>query len=258
MWKPIFILILLAYGHCLHSQERYSNVNGQNYLIKEIGQGEIIVIFENGMSDSLEVWGAIPDSVAKFAKVFLYDRADIAKSDTSSSQRILPTVVSELRSILRKENINPPYILVGHSYGGMIIRYFASEYSNEVKGLLLIDPCPESFWDSMTKEELGDYINGGNEWYETKFTPKYRKEWYQFIPNMKYMKNLHIDKNLPITLVSATAWEWYKYHEDILTGFNNTKHVELDGEHHIYKDHPDSTVKYIKELVIGALSGLNK
>ena len=248
MQKTIFALMLLACCSQLYSQEKYSNVDGQKYLIKELGEGKVTVVFENGMSDSLEVWGAIPDSVAKFAKVFLYDRADIAKSDTSKSERILPTVVSELRSILKKENVNPPYILVGHSYGGMIVRYFASEYSDDVKGLLLLDPCPESFWDSMSKEELEEYIKGGNEWYEKKFTQKYRKEWYQFIPNMKYMKNLKIPEDLPITLVSATAWEWYKYHKDILTGFNNTKHVELDGEHHIFKNHPGLIIEYIKEL----------
>lgn len=69
-----------------------------------------------------------------------------------------------------------------------------------------------------------------------------------FISNLKYMKDLSIDKHLPIFLVSATAWNWYKYHEDILVGFDNSRHIELEGEHYIFKNHPDLVIKYIIEL----------
>jgi pimeloyl-ACP methyl ester carboxylesterase len=246
--KITTILELLLYCSFLYCQERYVNIDQQKYRIKEFGIGEITVILESGMSDSLEVWGEIPDSVAKYARVFLYDRADIGKSGPSKNERTIPNIVFELRSILKNQNIIPPYILVGHSLGGLITRYFAGNYPDEVKGLLLLDPAPESYWNSMSKKDLKKYIKGGNEWYETKFPEKYRKEWAQFIPNLKYMKNLKIDKHLPVILVSATAWNWYKYHEDILVGFENSKHILLEGEHQIYKNHPDLIVKYIDEL----------
>jgi pimeloyl-ACP methyl ester carboxylesterase len=246
--KSILAIILLSFCFILEGQERFVNLDGQKFHIKEYGAGKITVIFESGMSDSLEVWGSIPDSVSKFAHVFLYDRADIGESDTSRIERTLPNMVKELRNILNNQNINPPYILVGHSLGGLITRYFTSNYPSEVKGLLLLDPAPESYWKSMSKRDLKKYIKGGTEWYETKFPKKYRQEWYQFIPNLEYMNDLNIDKHLPIILVSATAWKWYKYHEDILVGFDNSKHIELEGEHHIFKNHPDLIINYIKEL----------
>ncbi len=246
--KYIFAIILLISCFILQGQERFVNVDGQNYRIKEYGAGKITVIFESGMSDSLEVWGSIPDSVARFAHVFLYDRAYIGKSGTSRVERTIPNMVGELRSILKDQNLKPPYILVGHSLGGLITRYFAGNYPDEVKGLLLLDPAPESYWKSMSKKDLKKYIDGGNEWYETKFPEKYRKEWYQFIPNLDYMNNLNIEKHLPVILVSATAWKWYNYHEDILRSLENSKHIELEGEHHIFKNHPDSVINYIKEL----------
>jgi pimeloyl-ACP methyl ester carboxylesterase len=242
-----FAMILICSG--VYSQERFVNIDGQKYRIKEFGKGDTTIIFESGMSDSLEVWGSIPDSVAKFARVFLYDRADIGKSDRARLERTIPNTVMELRNILKDQNINPPYILVGHSLGGLITRYYASNYPDEIKGLLLLDPAPESFWKSMSKRDLKKYIEGGNEWYRTKFPEKYWGEWYQFIPNLNYMINLKIDKQLPIILVSATAWKWYKYHEDILVGFKNSKHFELEGEHHIFKQHPDLTIQYIEELL---------
>lgn len=247
--KCILPILLLSLSVAAYCQERFVNVEGQKFRIKELGQGRVTVLFESGMSDSIEVWGAIPDSVSKFARVFLYDRADIGKSDTSRQERTIPNMVSELRQILKQEDCKSPYILVGHSLGGLITRYFASNYPNEVKGLLILDPAPESYWNSMSKKELKKYIKGGNEWYETKFRPQYRNEWYHFIPNLAYMDSITIDKNLPVILVSATAWRWYNYHEDILKDMSNARHIELDGEHHIFKNHPDSIVNYINELL---------
>ncbi len=246
--KSILTIYLLLCIQTLRCQEKFVTVEQQRYRIKVLGEGETTVIFENGMSDSLEVWGAVPDSVARFARVFLYDRADIGKSGISNSERTIPNVVSELKAILEDQKIKPPYVLVGHSLGGLITRYFSSLYPDDVVGLLLLDPAPESFWDNMSKKELRKYINGGNEWYESKFPARYRKEWYQFIPNLRYMDSLNLNKDLPVILVSATAWNWYKYHEDILKGLNNSKHIELEGEHHIFKDHSDTTVMYIREL----------
>jgi len=132
----LFFTCLFLYG-----QERYVNIDGQKFRIKEYGVGDVTVIFESGMSDSLEAWGLIPDTVASFAHVFLYDRADIGKSDTSRQKRTIPNMVLELRSILNQENIRPPYILVGHSLGGYITRYFSSQFPNDVKGLLMLDPA---------------------------------------------------------------------------------------------------------------------
>jgi pimeloyl-ACP methyl ester carboxylesterase len=247
--KILLALTLTVRCLGLAGQERYVEIEGQKFRIKVFGNGNRTVIFENGMSDSLEVWGAIPDSVANFARVFLYDRADIGKSDTSRQERSIPNMVAELRSILEHEHIDPPYVLVGHSLGGLITRYFSSQYPGKVKGLLLLDPAPESFWDHMSKRELKKYIKGGYEWYETNFPEKYRKEWYRFIPNLAYMDSLKMDKQLPIILVSATAWNWYEYQKEILSGFENSTHIELDGEHHIFNNYPDSTINYIKELV---------
>jgi len=100
----------------------------------------------------------------------------------------------------------------------------------------------------MSKRNLKKYIEGGTEWYRTRHAPKYWKEWFQFIPNMVYMKNLNISKDLPIIIVSATKSNWHKYHDKIIAGFKNARHVELVGGHYIHIKYPDLTVKYIKEL----------
>jgi len=82
--KSIISYVLLILCVNLYGQERYADVAGQKFRIKEFGTGNITVIFESGMSDSLEAWGTIPDTVALFAHVFQYDRADIGPSLTWS------------------------------------------------------------------------------------------------------------------------------------------------------------------------------
>jgi pimeloyl-ACP methyl ester carboxylesterase len=250
--KSILIFTLLTICLILDGQERYVNIDGQKFRIKEFGKGNPTVIFESGMSDSLEAWGSIPDTVALFTHVFLYDRADIGKSDTSREERTIPNMVYELKRILDQQKIGPPFILVGHSLGGYITRYFSSQFANNVKGLLLLDPAPEAYWESMSEKELEKYIAGGTEWYRTRFKPKYWKEWFRFIPNKAYMKKLNISNDLHIILVSATESNWYKYQKEQIKDLNNARQIELTGGHYIYRDHPDLIVKYIRELTSAA------
>lgn len=66
-----------------YSQGKIINVNSVDYRVKLGGSGKNTVTFENGMSDSIKAWSFIPDSIANYAKVFQYDRADIGKSGTS-------------------------------------------------------------------------------------------------------------------------------------------------------------------------------
>ena len=239
----------MLYSCCLWCQERYVTIDDQEYRIRDLGNGQVTVVFENGMSDSLEVWGAIPDSVAAKARIFQYDRADIGKSGLSQNQRTIPNMVRELRGILKDQRICPPYVLVGHSMGGLIVRYFASHYPGEVKGMLLLDPVPESFWKTMNKQEYKEYFIGGNEWYETRFKPQYRKEWYAFQSNLGYMDSLTVRGSLPVILISSSSWKWYKYHKDIAAKYENAKHFELEGEHHIFKNHPEFVMRCILELL---------
>ncbi|MGC1390261.1 MAG: alpha/beta hydrolase [Bacteroidales bacterium] len=247
--KSIFTFILLFFCLTLHGQERYVNIDGQKFRIKEYGVGEKTVIFESGMCDSLEAWGSIPDSVALFARVFLYDRADFGKSDTSRQKRTIPNIVLELKSILNHENICPPYILVGHSMGGLITRYFTSLFPSDVKGLLLLDPTPEAYVESLSKRDLKNFIKFCADTVRiTYHNTKYWKESDQLISNLVYMKKLNISKDLPIILVSASKTNLYKFQKEEIIGLKNARQIELIGGHYIYRDHTDLIVKYIKEL----------
>ncbi|HXF29515.1 MAG TPA: alpha/beta hydrolase, partial [Chlamydiales bacterium] len=85
----------------------------------------------------------VQSQIAQFAPVFSYDRAGYGWSDESRQPRTCDEIVKELHSLLQKANVPPPYILVGHSFGGAIIRQYACHFPDEVVGLVLVDSVHE-------------------------------------------------------------------------------------------------------------------
>jgi pimeloyl-ACP methyl ester carboxylesterase len=104
------------------------------------GAGARTVVFESGFGDTLDVWQSIQSQVADHCtRTFSYTRAGYVGSDPPAAVRDAAAIVSELRDELRRHNVPPPYVLVGHSLGGLYMQYFARNFSTEVSGLLLID-----------------------------------------------------------------------------------------------------------------------
>lgn len=97
------------------------------------------VVFENGSRATIEGWGKVLDAVSPDATIFAYNRPGYGQSDTAGTPRDGATIVEELRSTLRRKGLAPPYVLVGHSLGGLYMQLFARRYPQEVKGLVLVD-----------------------------------------------------------------------------------------------------------------------
>jgi pimeloyl-ACP methyl ester carboxylesterase len=109
------------------------------------GKGARTVILEAGLGDTLDVWKDIQPRIADHCtRTISYTRAGYVGSDPASGPRDAATIVSELRQELDRRNVKPPYVLVGHSLGGLYMQYFARNYPQEVSGLLLLD---STHWD---------------------------------------------------------------------------------------------------------------
>lgn len=144
--KTIFVLYLFTLSSISFAQEKSVNVNGNNYHVFVKGFENRVantpaIIFENGMGVDLGNWKKILDQVSAFAPVFAYDRAGIGKTDKVFKMPTTKFVSENLHDILNTLKIAPPYILVGHSLGGVYIRSFAGFYPNEISGLVFIDPA---------------------------------------------------------------------------------------------------------------------
>jgi pimeloyl-ACP methyl ester carboxylesterase len=120
------------------------DIGGFRLHLKCVGQGKTTVIMDAGGGASSITWGLVPSEIAKFTRVCTYDRAGLGWSDPNlRTPRTSQQSVDELRALLTKAEIEPPYILVGHSLGGGNMRLYASQHPEEVVGLVLVDSVHE-------------------------------------------------------------------------------------------------------------------
>jgi pimeloyl-ACP methyl ester carboxylesterase len=101
------------------------------------------VVLESGSGDFSFDWTLAQTEVARFAHACSYDRAGRAWSDLGPRPRTMRQVAYELRTALLKAGEKGPYVLVGQSIGGLLIRTFASQYPKEVVGMVLVDSTHE-------------------------------------------------------------------------------------------------------------------
>lgn len=109
------------------------------------GAGKHTVVFESGLGNGKEVWAPVFNALSAKARVVAYDRAGYGQSEGSTLARDGAQIVEELRAMLQVENIPSPYILVGHSLGGTIVKLFARTYPQEVAGVVLVDAREANF-----------------------------------------------------------------------------------------------------------------
>jgi len=115
------------------------DVGGHRLHIHCTGAGSPTVVIDAGLGDWTTSWGTIQTEVAKATRVCTYDRAGLGWSDPGPLPRDSAQFVSELHTLLQNANVPGPYILVGHSLGGLNVRVFAHKYPAEVAGLVLVD-----------------------------------------------------------------------------------------------------------------------
>jgi len=97
------------------------------------------IVFENGSRATVDAWDKVIDALPPAVSVFAYNRPGYGNSETIATPRDGATIVDELRTRLQQQGLQPPYILVGHSLGGLYMQLFARRYPVEVAGVVLVD-----------------------------------------------------------------------------------------------------------------------
>lgn len=100
---------------------------------------KVVVVFESGLRGTLDKWDKVLDSVSPSASVFAYNRPGYGNSGATDAPRDGETIVKQLRQVLKHKGFHPPYVLVGHSLGGLYMQLFARQYPDEVAGIVLVD-----------------------------------------------------------------------------------------------------------------------
>ncbi|MGM9482103.1 alpha/beta fold hydrolase [Roseateles sp. NT4] len=102
-------------------------------------KGAPVVVFENGARMTLDSWTAVVETLSRDATVLTHNRPGYGQSEPAEGPRSGEAVVEELRALLAAQGLKPPYVLVGHSLGGLYMQWFARRYPQEVQALVLVD-----------------------------------------------------------------------------------------------------------------------
>jgi pimeloyl-ACP methyl ester carboxylesterase len=126
------------------------------------GAGDPAVVFDAALGASSLSWTYVLPEVASFARACAVDRAGFAWSDAGPLPRTTPRIVEELRTVLASARIPPPYVLVGHSFGGLTARLFLHQHPEDVAGLVLLDPAYPEDW-TPPSPALGALVRRGTQ-----------------------------------------------------------------------------------------------
>lgn len=122
------------------------DVGGYELYIDCKGEGSPTVILEAGLDGDVVTWKNVHPEVAQFTRVCRYDRAGLAHSDYGPTPRTAGLIAQDLHILLTLAGVEPPYILVGHSFGGLLIRRYNFDFPGEVSGMIFVDSLQEDWW----------------------------------------------------------------------------------------------------------------
>ena len=166
---PLVTALVPAAAHAAASGDFAGLIDiggGRKMYLECRGTGSPTVVLVGGLRASAEDWGIADKSapaalheVSKFTRVCAYDRPGTPVGEKPSRSDSVPQpvtagdAVADLHALLTAAGEAKPYVLVGHSYGGLIVRLYASTYPEDVSGLVLVDALSEGIQDAETPEQ---------------------------------------------------------------------------------------------------------
>jgi pimeloyl-ACP methyl ester carboxylesterase len=244
----------------------YVDVDGHQLRLLIAGHGGPAVVFEAGgfaaAGGPLESWERVQPAVSRFTSTVSYDRAGIGRSPPGPKPRDARQVARELHTALGNAHVPPPYVLVGHSFGGPLNRVFADMYPDEIAGMVLLDPTQEEFVDwnlarDPTKPKRQD------------------EEWKEIQASLVEAHESHVPPGIPVVLITAMGPRvlpdfvtekdrqelktirpvWLKLHQEWIDKISTGRHLITENSGHgIPFEEPELVVRTIREVVEKARS----
>jgi pimeloyl-ACP methyl ester carboxylesterase len=260
--------------------------NGHKLYLECRGTGSPTVIFESGLRTRGDNWSRVDllshpgapvlPEVAKFARVCTYDRpgttlnpGEVSRSDPASMPRTALDVVHDLHALLHVAEVRGPYVFVGHSFGGLFVRLYSALYSQEVRGLVLVDALAEQIKPLLKPADWAIFL-GLNSGPLTGFEKYTSLETIDFDSSINQM--IKAEKSAPagtipiVILVRGLSAElpptapakfgdileraWRKSEDQLAEAVHHTQYVVArNSGHYIQWDEPILVVQAIRDVI---------
>ncbi|WP_242926525.1 alpha/beta fold hydrolase [Pontibacter vulgaris] len=266
------LLLLCFFGNmalAMAQQTQLVNVGDHSLEMIQAGTGEYTVIFESGFGTDYKIWGKVASEVMNTNQVMLYSRAGTGKSEPNPKPQTLEQAVQSLTTLIEKANLKAPFILVGHSYGAFIIRAYAAQHPDKVKGLVFVDPAHEKLMQELKKI---DPVKAQKDVeLQNSFMPDKFKQENELI-NQLFEKGTLPDfgklSQVPAVVLTSVQKRtnpelflhepagvevWRKLHSEFFGQFTSGAHIiTANSGHNIHREEPELVVNAINQVTQAA------
>jgi pimeloyl-ACP methyl ester carboxylesterase len=249
-------------------------IKGRRFAYNVAGNGPETVILETGFGAESSEWGTIVNQIANRAKVFWYDRAGRGESEPTTGPRDSLVLHQELNALLEASDVRPPFILVGHSFGGALMRLFAARRDRDVRGVVLVESIHHDQFDAIgpimpepVPNESIELTRMREFWRRGWKKPESNRELIDLPSSLELDKTVTVPRMLPLHVISASSFlnnpflknkpeiarmqeTWDKLQASLLSLSSDSRQSYLaDSGHFVQRDAPDAIADAIIPLL---------
>jgi pimeloyl-ACP methyl ester carboxylesterase len=238
------------------------DIGGRRLYIECIGSGTPTVLLEAGFGGGSSFWAGVLPELGRETRTCAYDRAGIDASDAIPGVHDAGDEIRDLERLLDRGRIDPPYVLVGHSYGGLLVRLFARAHAEETGGVVLVDAVGRDDW------------RRGFAGWPKSLAPKLRRAWAQPITggvdrraSAALASHIRTLGDTPLVVISAArereqygefppslyrraARFWRLLQTELASLSTDRAHVvALRSDHFVQRDQPLVVIRAVRSVV---------
>ena len=235
---------LLSGGTAVSARDvRLATVDGRQVAYRVFGSGQPVLVMIAGLGDGMTSFRDVAPELARSATVIIYDRAGYGDSEPALEPRDVTGATRELSGLLAETGVAGPYVLVGHSNGGLIAEYYAATHPGEVAGLILSESRPASFTGRCEAAGLAMCVAPAA---LVRLMPRAARDEFASMPaTMEAVQAAGAVSGKPVLVLSRPAGKrpgpleamWSEVQGDLAARYPGARHLTAPaGGHYLHRD----------------------